>query len=120
MCTLSRVRPVLALAVAYAVALQALMLVAVDPFGGANAWSASPICAAAGGGGSAPQPAGHAHDCLASCLVGCCGAPALPACESRMVHADVTGPVLAAATVAAVGARPSVTGSHRSRAPPLS
>ena len=70
-------------------------------------------------GALSPQPAGQAHDCLASCLAGCCSSTAVPPCGASIVHTGATNAAPVAAPALVVALRPSVTGSHRSRAPPL-
>ena len=69
----------LTLVAAYAVAVQAILIVVAGPLAGATAFADRPICSSLGAGaaGKGPDgsPAGHAHDCLAACLTGCCAVP---------------------------------------------
>lgn len=107
-------RPVLALAVAYGVALQALMLVISVPFAGAAGFAA-PICLPGGHGGTAPAPAGHGCDCAAACAAACCGAPTL------LLQARIDPAPTGAPGIALEPAPPrhfKTARAHRSRAPP--
>jgi hypothetical protein len=111
-------RALIALATAYAIALQAMLLAVGVPAGGPQGFAAAPLCVTLGAGHSAPS--GDKRDCLDACLTGCCGTgPSIP-----------PAPVLAAAYILA----PSVvsasaietapfsvsrsTRAHGSRAPP--
>jgi len=109
-------RTLVALAAAYAVALQALLLAVGVPAVGASEFAAVPICSSFGAGHSAP--AGHTQDCLGACLSGCCcGAAVFPA--PGLVTAPVPLLRIAAAPATAPPLRLSVTRANRSRAPPL-
>jgi len=107
----------LALAAAYAVALQAILLAFGVPIAGAGGVSAFPVCAAAAGHSA---PAGHGQDCLEACLTGCCSGAVFvgPAPAGAMVYAPTPAQTMAPA----LGARPHlaarITNAHRSRAPP--
>jgi hypothetical protein len=113
----------IALAAAYAVALQAILLAVSVPVGAALGTAALPICSAVGShpapaGHSAP--AGHGQDCLEACLTGCCsGAPVCPAPAGAMIYA----PILAQTMAPPPDTRPDlaerVGNAHRSRAPPI-
>jgi hypothetical protein len=107
----------MALAAAYAVALQAILLTYGVPLAGAGGASAFPICSQAAGHSA---PAGHGQDCLESCLTGCCGSA--PVCPMPAA-ASVAAPEQALAITPALGAWPQpvarVTYAHCSRAPPL-
>jgi hypothetical protein len=111
-------RTLVALAAAYAVALQALLLAVGVPAAGASEFAAVPVCSSFGAGHSAP--AGHAQDCLGACLTGCCcGAAVFPAPGPAMAYAPVALLRIAAAPATAPPLRRSVTRANRSRAPPL-
>jgi hypothetical protein len=111
-------RAAVALIAAYAVALQAILLVFTVPIAGTAAFAAQPICSnGTAATGSAPH--GHARDCLAACLTGCCCSttvlptPAAAACAPERA-------LPAVAVIAPISTSPlSVTAAHRSRAPPL-
>jgi hypothetical protein len=106
-----------ALAAAYSVALQAILLAVGGPATGAAQFAALPICSTLGAGHGAP--AGHGNNCRVACLASCChGASVLPSPEPTIVHA----PMPAQGIVARIGAPPLLlrtADAHRSRAPPL-
>lgn len=114
-------RATVALAVAYAVALQAVLLAFGMPASGSPGLAVLPICAHVGGARSAPTGDHHDHDggrvtcCIAGC---CCGAPADAAAGPMLSYAPPPRQILAAPLKAALRLRLSVTGAHRSRAPP--
>ena len=111
-------RTLVALAAAYAVALQALLLAVGVPVAGASEFATVPICSSFGAGHSAP--AGHRQDCLGACLTGCCcGAAVFPAPGLAMAYAPVPLLRIAAAPERVPPLRFSVTRANRSRAPPL-
>lgn len=111
-------RTLVALAAAYAVALQALLLAVGVPVTGASEFAAVPICSSFGAGHSAP--AGHTQDCLGACLTGCCcGAAVFPAPGLAMAYAPVPLLRIAAAPEIAPTSRFSAARANRSRAPPL-
>jgi len=111
------VRAVLALLLAYAIALQSLLF--AGSFDGVAQFSMAPICTQAGGSG--PAAPGRAHDdCLTACLADACGGPALAAPDAHAVHAPVTHRTAAVVIERApAAARAHATGAHRSRGPPL-
>jgi hypothetical protein len=118
-------RAAIALAAAYVVALQAVLLAFGAPVAGAGGFAALPICASTAAGHSAPigheqgHGQGHGQDCLDACLTGCCcGAPILPAAARAAVN--VPAPMHALAVARHTGAPfvASFTNAHRSRAPP--
>jgi hypothetical protein len=113
-------RPLLALVAAYAIALQAVLLVVAGPMSGPGSVVA-PLCSHAGGGsgGTGPAPAGRGCDCLATCLAGCCGAAAAPAPRTAIFYAPGLLRTAVAAPVASPAPRLSAAAAHRSRAPPL-
>src|ERR1700733_11338286 len=112
-----------ALAAAYAVALQAVLLAVGAPIAGATGIAAIPICAHAAADHSIPPghstPAGHGQDCLDACLTGCCGA--VPVCPAPL-GAAIYAPAVAQAMVPALDVSQHLAGrvshAHRSRAPP--
>jgi len=114
------VRAAIALIAAYAVALQTILLALVLPVAGTAAFAAQPVCAASGTAGTGSVPAGHARDCLAACLTGCCGgASAVPPPAAAMIAlAPQAAPAPASKLKRVATLRPPVTGAHRSRAPP--
>src|ERR1700730_1119773 len=75
-------RALVALAAAYAVALQAILLAVGAPIAGAGEFTALPICSVLGSvlgsalgsalGAGHSAPADRGHDCLGPCLAGCC------------------------------------------------
>jgi len=109
---------VLALVAAYALALQAILLVVAGPAAGIGDSLAAAICSHSGDNGTAPAPFGHGCDCLANCLAGCCGAAA-PSPETAVIYAGGPAPAAEAALAAVATLRPRATLAHRSRAPPL-
>ena len=118
-------RTIVALVAAYAVALQALLIVFAGPVAGTAALADQPICASLGlgGAGKTPSggdgPAGHTHDCLAACAAGhCAGAGELQTTATAALVAPRSAPVAALHPFAPPSAQ-TVTGAHRSRAPPL-
>lgn len=110
---------IVALAAAYALALQAVFLAFGYPFGGATASISLPICSSPGADHS--MPAGQAHDCLGACLAGgCCGAAAAPAPgAAALTYVSDAGRELRAALEADPILLRNAIGAHRSRAPPL-
>jgi hypothetical protein len=114
-------RAAAALAAAYVVALQAILLAFSAP--GAGAVAALSICASAVPGHSAPighAPIEHGQDCLDACLTGCCcGAPILPAPTGAAGYVPAPLYTLAAAHNASAPFFASPTNAHRSRAPPV-
>src|SRR5580704_13175142 len=81
-------RTLVALAAAYAVALQAILLAVGGPFARAAEFTALPICSGVGS-----NPAGHSAPanrgdcCLGACLGCCCGTPICPAPGSALNYA---------------------------------
>lgn len=118
-------RGFVALAAAYALALQAILL-AVGPLGVVKAeFGGLPICSGLGSGlgsghsGGPPGPLGHARDCLGTCLGCSYGSPAchLPGPVTRYAPgaAQIVIVVFAEAPPFHVG----VLAAHRTRGPPL-
>ena len=115
------VRATVALAAAYAVVLQAILLAFGAPVAGAAGFSAVPICSshASSFGGGPSLPAGHGKDCLDACLTGCCsGAPVCPAPGPAIAYAPVLLQTIDVAREMLPVSRLPVTRAHRSRAPP--
>ena len=112
-------RRIVALAAAYAVAAQAILLGVGGPLAGVADLAAQPICSPAAAGEHYPAPAGHGHGCLGACLACCCAANAAPTPATAVVYA--LGPARGIAAAAEIGPEPrlSFTRAHRSRAPPL-
>ena len=111
-------RTAIALVAAYAVALQTILLALVLPAAGTAAFAAQPICAASEAVGTGSVPAGHAHDCLATCLTGCCGTASAAPPIAAIVLAPQAAPAPASTLKRVATLRPLATGAHRSRAPP--
>jgi len=112
-------RRVLALAVAYGVALQALLLVFSCPVVGTDAFISAPICSSNGSGGPKHPPAGHDCACLAGCGAGCGAGLAGPMQEpSDITYAPASFRRLPAVAELAPPCA-GVDAAHRSRAPPV-
>jgi hypothetical protein len=108
-------RTVVALAAAYAVVLQALLLAIGSPVAGAREFAAFPLCSGAGHS----APARHSGDCPGLCLGCCCGPAAGPASAPAVAYAPAALQIVAhAAAVPAPLVFVSVSGANRSRAPP--
>jgi hypothetical protein len=112
-------RTVIALAAAYAVVLQTLLLAIGSPVGGAREgareFAAFPLCSGPGNS----TPARQSGDCPGPCVGCCCG----PAADSALAPAAAYAPaalqiVAHAAAVSAPLVFVSVSGANRSRAPP--
>jgi len=115
------VRAGVALAAAYAVALQAILLAIGAPGGVAGELAALPICSTLGStqGGGHSAPGGQTHDCLGACL-GCgCGTPVCPTAGPALGYAPAPLHIIAAAVTARPLLQLRATGAHRSRAPPF-
>jgi hypothetical protein len=114
----------IALAAAYAVALQAILLAFSVPVAAAGT-AILPFCSAASGHFAPTRdpvghPSGHGQDCLDACLTGCCsGAPVCPSPAA----AAMASPVVVQTMAPALGVSPRlaerVYQAHRSRAPPV-
>jgi len=115
----NRLRAVLALVTAYAVALEVVLLAVAGPLAGDAAFAAQPICSHLGAAGSAPAPAGPYCDCLGACLAGCCTAPSPPPPAVAVIHKLGTARTISVALALAPLLRSSAAAAHRSRAPPL-
>ena len=110
-------RAFVALAAAYAVALQAILLAIGGPVADAREFAVLPICSSLGAGHSAPV--GHAGGCLGTCLGCCCGTPVYPAPGPAMTYAPMPAQTIVVAFIATPLLLVSATGANRCRAPPL-
>jgi hypothetical protein len=106
-----------ALAAAYAVALQAILVAVGVPVGGAGELAALPICSALGSAHSAPD--GQTHSCLGACLGCCCGTPVCPTSGPAFGCAPLPLHIVAATLTPPLLLLLPATGAHRSRAPPF-
>jgi hypothetical protein len=107
-----------ALAAAYALALQANLLAIGAPLPGAGEFAAVPVCSALGTGH--PAPPGHGPDCLGACLTGCCGgAPLCPVPAMAATYAPLPLQSPAVTAEAAPVSYLQAARAHRCRAPPL-
>jgi len=117
-----KTRAIVALAAAYAVATQAILLAVGCPIGGATDFAAASLCSASRAGVDHPAPGGKEHDCPAACAACCCGAPVAspsPAAAPVAYEQAPAGSVAAAPADAATWYF-KLDRAHRSRAPPLS
>ncbi len=113
----------IALAAAYAVALQTVLLAFGVPSAGGVA--AVPLCSAAAGhsapaGQSQGDSRGHSQDCLTACLTGCCSSAPIcpmPAAATIYVPAPAQQMLTVASDVEPLCAARAAN-AHRSRAPP--
>lgn len=118
-----KTRSIVALAVAYTVAVQAVLLAVGGPMGGATDFAASSLCSASQAGVPHPAPGGKDkdHDCPAACTACCCGAPVVPSSAVAAVVSYAHVVADSSADVPANTATPrfNLDRAHRSRAPPL-
>jgi hypothetical protein len=114
------VRAFVAVAAAYAVALQALFFAIGGPFGGGVQFAATPICSSHSSfGAGRSTPAGQGGCCLGACL-GCCSVtPLCPGPGPALTYAPAPLQTIAAAHERAPAVLAGVAAAHRSRAPPL-
>jgi hypothetical protein len=121
MSALRKTRAIVALAAAYAVAVQAILLAVGVPIGGTTDFAASSLCSAAQAGVPHPAPGGKDHDCPAACAACCCGAPVVaPSAAAAVVsYAQVVAGSIADVPANTATPRFSLDRAHRSRAPPL-
>ena len=112
-----QVRILIAVAAAYAVALQGVLLAVGGPIGGQAQLAASPICLGLGAGHAVPG--GHDGGCLGGCFGCCCAPSSCPARGPALTYLPVLA--LMPAAVFAVPPLPivRVSQAHRSRAPPI-
>jgi hypothetical protein len=116
-----KARGIVALAAAYAVAAQAILLAVGGPIGGAAGFAASSLCSAFQAGVSHPAPGGRDHDCLAACGACCCAAPVVPplgAAAAAVSYAQVVAGSIADVPADTAAPLFNVDRAHRSRAPP--
>jgi hypothetical protein len=117
-----KTRSIVALAVAYTVAVQAVLLAVGGPMGGATDFAASSLCSASQAGVPHPAPGGKDkdHDCPAACAACCCGAPVVPPSAAAAVvsYAQVVAGSIADVPTNTATPRFNLDRAHRSRAPP--
>lgn len=108
-----------ALAAAYALVLQAVLLAVCGSLAEGRAFGAASLCTPSQGGARQPTPAGHGEDCLSACIACSCGVAAAPA--PGIAKTGLRRPVerIAPPALTAVAAPVGVDWAHRSRAPPL-
>ena len=107
-------RTVVALAAAYAVVLQTLLLAISGPVAGTTEFAAVPLCSSPGHS----VPARHSGDCPGPCL-GCCYGPAAGAAPAPVVaYAPTALQIVAPAAAAPALLFVSTRNANRSRAPP--
>jgi hypothetical protein len=116
-------RALVALAAAYALALQAILLAAGAPLGARGAeFGGQPICSGLGSGhpaGSGPAPFGHTGDCPGTCLGCCCGPATCHLTGPAMIQDPAPAQTVTLALIAPPPVRVGMLAAHRSRAPPL-
>jgi hypothetical protein len=116
--TKSRSRPIVALAAAYAIALQALLLPLSVAVGGAYPFS---LCTAGASVAGTPSPVNHDNGC--PCAAGCgmqCGAHALAGPPKGANHLTLSGAGARMPLPALIPAiRIGVRGPQLARAPPM-
>jgi hypothetical protein len=114
-----KMRTIVALAAAYATALQATLLVIGGPIAGGPDLATTSLCLSSQPGTAHPPPGDHQHDCWVGCAACGCGGPAVPDSAVPAAYEKVPA-ALIAATVAIVPTwRFDAARAHRSRAPPL-
>jgi hypothetical protein len=120
MSALRKTRAIVALAAAYAVAAQAVLLAVGVPIGGTTDFAASSLCSASQTGVPHPAPGGKDHDCPAACGACCCGAPVVTPSAAAVVvsYAQVVAGSIADVSANRPTWRFSLDRAHRSRAPP--
>jgi|GEM_PF-6113497 len=112
-----RLNAVLALAAAYAVAVQVVLVAVAGPLATGVAFAGQPLCSHFGAGGSTP-PAGHAGVCIGVCFGCCCGPSICPTPTPEMTYAPVPAQAIALARVVAPHVVVRILDAHRCRAPP--
>lgn len=111
-------RALVALAAAYAVALQAILLAVGGPIiARGGEFGALPICSSLGAGHAAPL--GHTGGCPGTCFGCCCGPPVCHFPAPAMTYAPAPAQTVAVARVATRRLLVGAARAHRSRAPPL-
>ena len=111
-------RAIVAVAAAYAVALQGLLLAIGPPFG-ADELGARQLCSSSGATPSGQAPPGHSPGCCDACLTCCCGVAAAVAPGTSGGYVLGGAHKLAPAVELVPVPQPGVAGAHRPRAPPL-
>jgi hypothetical protein len=116
------VRAGVALASAYAIALQAILLALGAVAADAHGRALFPLCTGAIAGDSTPAGRGHGHHdhdkaCFGACLTGCCAGAAIGAAPAA-THAPARPRTMALATEVRAAALIRSLNAHRSRAPP--
>jgi hypothetical protein len=116
-----KTRAIVALAAAYAVAAQAILLAIGGPIGAVTDFAAVSLCSASQAGVDHPAPGGKEHDCPAVCAACCCGAPLASPSAATVAAAYAQIPVgsIAATPASAATWYFKLDRAHRSRAPPL-
>ena len=115
----SKIRTIVALATAYATAVQAILLVIGAPIAGATDFAASSLCLSSRQGTAHLPPGKHQHDCSAACAACCCGATAAPAAAVPVAYEKVPVGLIAAGAAIVPTWRFNAGRANRSRAPPL-
>jgi hypothetical protein len=108
-------RTIVALAAAYALVLQTLLLALGGPVVGTREFAAFPLCSSPG----QSAPARHTGDCAGPCLGCCCGPVAGPAPAPAVAYAPAALQIVAPAAAVPPLVFVSVNGANRSRAPPF-
>lgn len=125
---LPNMRALVALAVAYALALQAILLAFGAPLGAqAGDLGGLPICSSinSASGHSVPKsapnsaPLGHARVCPGACPGCCCGPLACQFPGPAMTYAPAPPPIVIVDYMAMSPIPIGMPAAHRSRAPPL-
>ena len=118
-----KTRAIMAVVVAYAVALQATFLaiggLLAGPADSAASFGAISLCLSPQPNTGHPVPSGHEHDCSAVCAACCCSAPVASDSAPGIAYETVPAGLIAAATVIVPTWRFGADRAHRSRAPPL-
>jgi len=110
---------IVALAAAYAMVLQPVLLTIRGSLAERQAFGASSLCRPSHGGEHRPAPASHGDDCLSACLACFCGVAATLAPGAASPDLRGLGQRIAARRLVAVAALPHIDRAHRSRGPPL-
>jgi hypothetical protein len=115
-----KARAIVALAAAYGVAAQAVLLVVGGPIA-STGFTASSLCLTPRPGAPPDAPGGKDHDCPAACGACCCGAPVVSpsAAAAAVSYAQVSARPIAGVPINAPVWRFNLDKAHRSRAPPL-
>jgi hypothetical protein len=116
-----KTRAIVALAVAYVVAVEATLLAIGGAVVGATDSPVFSLCSSTDSRAADPAPGGKEHGCPAACAACCCGAPVAPPSATTVAAAYEALPAgsIAAAIAGAPTWRFNLDRAHRSRAPPL-